>query len=50
MIADFQGRAKIFMWESMPGSGGLSAAANELEVRYAVAWARNVRADALLQG
>ena len=29
------------------GSGGVSAAANELEGRYAMAWARNIWADAL---
>ncbi len=31
----------------VPGSGGVSAAANELEGRYAMAWARNIWADTL---
>ena len=31
----------------VPGSGGLSPAASELEGRYAMAWARNIWADAL---
>jgi NADH dehydrogenase FAD-containing subunit len=30
-----------------PGSGGVSSAANELEGRYALAWARNIWADTL---
>ena len=32
---------------TVPGSGGVSAAANELEGRYAHAWARNIWADTL---
>ncbi|MEN9889478.1 MAG: Sulfide dehydrogenase [flavocytochrome c] flavoprotein chain precursor [Pseudomonadota bacterium] len=32
---------------TVPGSGGVSAAANELEGRYALAWARNIWADTL---
>ncbi|MBA4264399.1 MAG: flavocytochrome C [Comamonadaceae bacterium] len=32
---------------TVPGSGGLSSAANELEGRYALAWARNIWADTL---
>jgi NADPH-dependent 2,4-dienoyl-CoA reductase/sulfur reductase-like enzyme len=32
---------------TVPGSGGLSAAANELEGVYALAWARNIWADTL---
>jgi sulfide dehydrogenase [flavocytochrome c] flavoprotein subunit len=32
---------------TVPGSGGVSAAANELEGRYALAWARNLWADSL---
>ena len=32
---------------TVPGSGGVSAAANELEGRYALAWARNIWADSL---
>ena len=31
----------------VPGSGGVSAAANELEGRYALSWARNIWADML---
>ena len=31
----------------VPGSGGVSSAANELEGRYALAWARNIWADTL---
>jgi hypothetical protein len=31
----------------VPGSGGVSAAMNELEGRYAMNWARNIWADAL---
>ena len=32
---------------TVPGSGGVSSAANELEGRYAQAWARNIWADTL---
>jgi sulfide dehydrogenase [flavocytochrome c] flavoprotein chain len=32
---------------AVPGSGGLSAARNELEATYAISWARNIWADAL---
>ena len=32
---------------AVPGSGGLSSAASELEGRYALAWARNIWADTL---
>ena len=32
---------------TVPGSGGLSSAASELEGRYALAWARNIWADTL---
>ena len=32
---------------AVPGSGGVSAAASELEGRYAMAWARNIWADTL---
>jgi sulfide dehydrogenase [flavocytochrome c] flavoprotein subunit len=31
----------------VPGSGGVSAAANELEGRYAMSWAQNIWADSL---
>jgi len=40
--------AKDKTFKTVPGSGGLSAAANELEAKYAMAWAKNVWADALL--
>ena len=33
--------------KAVPGSGGVSAAMNELEGTYAVSWARNIWADAL---
>ena len=32
---------------SSPGSGGVSAAANQIEGRYALSWADNIWADAL---
>jgi hypothetical protein len=32
---------------TVPGSGGVSARASELEGRYALAWARNIWADTL---
>ena len=32
---------------TVPGSGGVSTAANELEGGYALAWARNIWADTL---
>ena len=32
---------------TVPGSGGVSSAANELEGRYAMAWAQNIWADTL---
>ncbi len=32
---------------AVPGSGGLSAAASEIEGQYALAWARNIWADSL---
>jgi hypothetical protein len=32
---------------TVPGSGGLSTAANELEGLYAMGWARNIWADTL---
>ena len=34
-------------YRTVPGSGGLSAAANELETTYAWSWARTIWADAL---
>jgi NADPH-dependent 2,4-dienoyl-CoA reductase/sulfur reductase-like enzyme len=33
--------------KTVPGSGGVSGAANELEAQYAMAWARNIWADTL---
>jgi hypothetical protein len=32
---------------TVPGSGGVSTAANALEGQYALAWARNIWADSL---
>jgi sulfite dehydrogenase len=34
-------------FKTVPGSGGVSAAANQLEGRYALSWADNIWADAL---
>jgi sulfite dehydrogenase len=31
----------------LPGSGGVSAAANQIEGRYALSWADNIWADML---
>ncbi len=39
--------AKDKTFKSVPGSGGLSAAANQLEGRYALSWADNIWADML---
>ena len=39
--------AKDRTFKTVPGSGGLSPAANEVEAGYALAWARNIWADAL---
>jgi sulfite dehydrogenase len=39
--------AKDQTLKAVPGSGGLSAAASELEGMYAMAWARNIWADTL---
>lgn len=33
--------------KTVPGSGGVSSAANELEAQYAMTWAKNIWADAL---
>ena len=33
--------------KAVPGAGGVSAAANELEAQYAMSWAKNIWADAL---
>ena len=33
--------------KTVPGAGGLSAAANEVEGGYTMNWARNIWADAL---
>jgi len=41
----YDGEKKTML--TVPGSGGVSAAANELEGRYALAWARNIWADTL---
>jgi sulfite dehydrogenase len=34
-------------FKAVPGSGGLSAAANQIEGRYALAWAQNIWTDML---
>jgi sulfide dehydrogenase [flavocytochrome c] flavoprotein subunit len=39
--------AKDKTFKTVPGSGGLSAAANQLEGRYALSWADNIWADML---
>jgi len=40
--------AKEKTYKTVPGSGGVSAARSELESKYALAWSKNVWADALL--
>ena len=44
-VHKFDGRERTM--KPVPGSGGVSAAMNELEGRYAMNWARNIWADAL---
>lgn len=39
--------AKDKTFKTVPGSGGLSAAANQIEGRYALAWAQNIWTDML---
>jgi len=39
--------AKDATFKTVPGSGGVSAAANQIEGRYALSWADNIWADAL---
>ena len=34
-------------FKTVPGSGGVSAAANQIEARYALSWAENIWADSL---
>ena len=34
-------------FKAVPGSGGVSAAASQLEGRYALSWAQNIWADML---
>jgi sulfite dehydrogenase len=34
-------------FKTVPGSGGVSAAANQIEARYAIGWAENIWADSL---
>jgi len=41
----YSAEQKTFL--SVPGAGGLSAAANEQETKYAESWARNIWADTL---
>ena len=33
--------------KAVPGAGGISSQANELEAQYAMTWAKNIWADAL---
>jgi hypothetical protein len=40
--------AKDQTYKTVPGSGGVSTAPNELEGVYAMSWAKNIWADALL--
>ncbi len=44
-IHKYDGKDKTM--KTVPGSGGLSASANELEGQYGMAWAKNIWADAL---
>jgi sulfide dehydrogenase [flavocytochrome c] flavoprotein chain len=44
-VHQFNAEKKTF--ETVPGSGGVSAAANELEATYALSWATNIWADSL---
>ncbi|HSQ71768.1 MAG TPA: NAD(P)/FAD-dependent oxidoreductase [Rubrivivax sp.] len=39
--------AKDKTFKTVPGSGGVSSAANQVEGRYALSWAENLRADKL---
>jgi sulfide dehydrogenase [flavocytochrome c] flavoprotein subunit len=41
----YSAEKKTFL--SVPGAGGVSAAANEAEIKYAESWARNIWADSL---
>jgi sulfite dehydrogenase len=34
-------------FKTVPGSGGVSTAANQIEGRYALGWAENIWADSL---
>ena len=44
-VHKYDAAAKTF--KTVPGSGGVSAARNELEAGYAMNWARNIWADTL---
>ena len=44
-VHQYNAEKKTF--ETVPGSGGVSAAANELEATYALSWATNIWADSL---
>ena len=44
-VHQYDATEKIF--KTVPGSGGVSAAANQVEGRYALSWADNIWADAL---
>lgn len=34
-------------FKTVPGAGGISAAANQIEARYAIGWAENIWSDTL---
>jgi sulfite dehydrogenase len=44
-VHQYDAEAKTF--KTVPGSGGLSAAANQIEGRYALSWAQNIWTDML---
>ncbi len=44
-VHQFDATDKTF--KTVPGSGGVSAAANQVEGRYALSWAENIWADML---
>jgi sulfite dehydrogenase len=44
-VHQYDATDKIF--KTVPGSGGVSAAANQIEGRYALSWAQNIWSDML---
>jgi sulfite dehydrogenase len=44
-VHQYDDKDKTF--KTVPGSGGVSAAANQIEARYALSWAENIWADSL---